>query len=305
MTGTATGKHHRLCHLVPVRDDPSRFKIQIASDFVSLKLLEEISNAQFKKRSDFIRTLLRCIAEGSGFRGYLFELKAHEVLVRGGAIDVFSLEESGLGERRTFKCKKSEGFYFFQPTELSKATLKQSGPYHIPGVSNHESVDSFYYPYVEKRFLVTKNRILLFQMTVASRHPLSGKGIVTVLESIELLDTAIAHPRAVMLVFVVPRSEEIKIEHTQQIPWDETANSDSVDDLPIAGDAMKRELEADGIRTVGDLRVAVRPQTPGQEESLNTHKLAACKSILKKFDQRQGSIGTMLMKIRQFVWEMP
>ncbi|KAE9313620.1 hypothetical protein PF008_g19684 [Phytophthora fragariae] len=231
--------------------------------------------------------------------------QAHEVLVRGGTIDVSRLTGDGIGQHRTFKCKKSQGFYFFQPTELSKATLKQSGPYHIRGVSDRETVDSFYYPCVEKHLLVMKNRILLFQMTVASRHPLSGKGIVTMLQSIGLLDTAIARPRAVVLVFVEPRSKEIKIERAQQIPWDITANSDSVDKLPIAGDATKRQLEANGIRTVGDLRVAVRPQTPEREELANTQNLAPYKSILKKFDRRQESIGTMLMKIRQFVWEMP
>ncbi|KAE8996379.1 hypothetical protein PR003_g18369 [Phytophthora rubi] len=305
LTGTAAGKHRRLCHIVPVEDDPSRFKFQIASDFVALKLLDTISSAQFEKRRGLI-SALRGISERAAFRGYLFEIEAHEVLVRGGTIDVSRLTVDGIGQHRTFKCKKSEGFYFFQPTELSKATLKQSGPYHIPGVSDRETVDSFYYPCVEKHLLVTKNRILLFQMTVASRHPPSGKGIVTVLQSIGLLDTAIARPRAVVLVFVVPRSKEIKIERAQQIPWDITANSDSVDKLPIAGDATKRQLEANGIRTVGgDLRVAVRPQTPEREELANTQNLAPYKSILKKFDRRQESIGTMLMKIRQFVWEMP
>ncbi|KAE9350778.1 hypothetical protein PR003_g5209 [Phytophthora rubi] len=164
----------RLCHLVPVRDDPWHFEVQIASEGISLKLLEKISTAEFEDRSKLIRCL-RGISEEAASRGYLFELKVHELLVRGISIDTILLRD-GRGDQQpirqiTFHCEKSNDFNFFEPKTLSKATLS-SGPYHIPGVSNFESVDSFYYPYRGGGlFSFKRTRLLLFQMTVASRQP--------------------------------------------------------------------------------------------------------------------------------------
>lgn len=67
LKGDSAGTHdHHLCHLVPVPGESGCCDVQIASDFVSLKLLERISTAEFEERSKLIR-YLRGISEEQPF----------------------------------------------------------------------------------------------------------------------------------------------------------------------------------------------------------------------------------------------
>ncbi|GMF30168.1 unnamed protein product [Phytophthora lilii] len=135
--------HHHLCHYVPARDNPENFDVKIASDFVSLRVLEKIISSDFEARNRVIR-YLHDIPQGASYRGYLFEMRAHEFLVHDGSIDAVRLDDTpDRRQHKVFQCIKSADFYFFDPKTLSKKTLR-AGPYHIPCVSNFESVDSFY-----------------------------------------------------------------------------------------------------------------------------------------------------------------
>lgn len=47
--------HHHLCHYVPVRGEPWKFNVQIASKFVSLRVRKKISDIEFEGRARVIR----------------------------------------------------------------------------------------------------------------------------------------------------------------------------------------------------------------------------------------------------------
>ncbi|KAF4041134.1 hypothetical protein GN244_ATG06666 [Phytophthora infestans] len=295
--------HHRMCHYIPKRDDPEDFDVRIASKFVSLRVLEKISSRAYTNR-DLLLSYLEDISKVAAFRGHLLEIKAHEQLVRGGDVcaKCISFDREFT---ETFVCQESDDFYFFNSEDLSRETLRL-GPYHISRASNYESIDSFYYPIqcasetpsrCEVAGFGSASNILLFQMTVSPRHPVDGKGIVSVLDSLELLDEALFNPNRVKLIFVVANDSQPSLARKQPIPWSPAADSNQVSIIKHIDDAKMKQLFDLEIKTVRDLRRAVRG---GPTNSL----LAECQADLNAFDESQQLTERMLTSITQYVWEV-
>ncbi|KAL4087934.1 hypothetical protein PRIC1_012365 [Phytophthora ramorum] len=240
-------KHHRMCHLMPPRGIRRPNCVEIC-------LLEKISSYKFEER-DALLSNLQGIPKAGAYRGHLFEMKAHELLERGGDIETECISHDH-PVKKTFRCDPSGEFYFFNSNDLSGAILK-TGPYHIPRAVNFESIDSFYYPHAGDDKI-----LLLFQMTVAPKHPVNGKGLVDILKQLGLLEKALTHPESVALIFVRPADSATSITGKQVIPWASAADSESVDIIPNIGGKKMEALAKVHIKTVGrGLREAVGGQS--------------------------------------------
>ncbi|KAJ8544265.1 hypothetical protein ON010_g12005 [Phytophthora cinnamomi] len=93
---------------MPDHDEPWRYSVRIVPKFVSLGVLEKISSADFEQR-DSTLTFLRGIPEAAEFRGHLFEMKTHELLVRGGLLETQSLPGGRKAGPRRFRPSKVTG----------------------------------------------------------------------------------------------------------------------------------------------------------------------------------------------------
>ncbi|KAL3669155.1 hypothetical protein V7S43_005539 [Phytophthora oleae] len=213
-----------MCHYQPKVDDPESYDVQIASTFVSRLVLEKLTARDFKKRADLLR-LLQGTPNGAAFCGLLFEMKAHEQLVRGGGINTQCLSEMEMPMKR-FQLNKSKEFCFFDHKQLSSATLQERSPYHISRATNFESVDSFYCPRRPK--FPTKRKLLIFEMTVALKNPAKGMGIVALLRAVGWLDKALEGPTRVALIFVCVDDSETDMKHKQRVQWAPAADGESV-----------------------------------------------------------------------------
>ncbi|EGZ19100.1 hypothetical protein PHYSODRAFT_496946 [Phytophthora sojae] len=105
-------------------------------------LLERISTAEFEERSKLIR-YLRGISEGAAFRGYLVEMKAHELLVHGmnGKGIVAVLKSLGLFNN-AIKHPRSVVLIFVGPEpkpDQERLKSAQTIPWDL--LANSESVD--------------------------------------------------------------------------------------------------------------------------------------------------------------------
>ncbi|OWZ03134.1 hypothetical protein PHMEG_00025189, partial [Phytophthora megakarya] len=140
-----------------------------------------------------------------------------------------------------------------------------------------------------------------FQMIESQRDPVKGKGVVTMLEAVGLMDKVMDDPERVAIIFVRVGDSESVFTRKQEISWEPPVDTEFVDIIPdISNNPAKKEaLDEAQIKTLGDLR----EQCDGMCRSKN-HLLNQCVEDYKKFEERQELTSKMLVKIPQYVWEM-
>ncbi|KAG6950296.1 hypothetical protein JG688_00014232 [Phytophthora aleatoria] len=149
-----------------------------------------------------------------------------------------------------------------------------------------------------------KKRILLFQTAVNSRYPVNGKGIIPVLNKLELLGKALTNPKSVRLIFAVSRPQGTRMEDKQTVQSESLADSENVDCISIVGPVEMNQLRAINVWTVRYLRRAVDVPLAQYRAFFSLEVLAQYATILENFDERQSSIESMLTNIPQYVWEL-
>ncbi|KAF4138559.1 hypothetical protein GN958_ATG12301 [Phytophthora infestans] len=292
---TGVDTHHCLSHYVPHQDDPRKFDVRMASQYVRRRVLEKINVVvSFEEFANGYKQL-RCNPQAAMDRGFSFLLKTYDLVRRGGKIHTITI--GGSGHSKTFRCQKSKEFFLFDPKELSPAVL-QTGPFHISVDTSDESIDSFYYP---TRKFVWKKRLLVFLTKEVYLNPVSGQALVTVLEKLELLKKALKNPRSVRLILVALELDENKWKFKKRIQWDLLLNAENVDIIPGVDTS---QLKAINMETVKDLRTAIDAPSAHQRDFFSGGVLTHYSTILKSFDERQNAIETMLTKIPVYVLEV-
>lgn len=64
--------YHRMCHYRPKPDNPKLYDVQLASEFVSLRVLEKIASRNFEYQ-DEVFFYLRRVSTGAALRGHCLE----------------------------------------------------------------------------------------------------------------------------------------------------------------------------------------------------------------------------------------
>ncbi|OWZ10989.1 hypothetical protein PHMEG_00016056 [Phytophthora megakarya] len=138
-------------------------------------------------------------------------------------------------------------------------------------------------------------------MIESQRDPVKGRGVVTMLEAVGLMDKVLDDPERVALIFVSVGDSESGFADKQDISWEPPVDTEFVDIIPdISNNPAKKEaLDEAQIQTLGDLR----KQSDGMCRFKN-HVLNQCVVDYKKFEERQELTSKMLAKIPQYVWEM-
>ncbi|KAF1780505.1 hypothetical protein GQ600_6092 [Phytophthora cactorum] len=115
-----------MSHYVPMPDDPEQFDARVESKFVSLRVLERISSRNYQKRNE-MPLYLHGIPTAAAFRGHVFVIKVHDILVCGCEIQTICILGLKSKVEVFFTCRGSKDYYFFDSKDLSKETL-QTGP---------------------------------------------------------------------------------------------------------------------------------------------------------------------------------
>ncbi|KAF1780498.1 hypothetical protein GQ600_9820 [Phytophthora cactorum] len=79
-----------MSHYVPMPDDPEQFDARVESKFVSLRVLERISSRNYQKRNE-MPLYLHGIPTAAAFRGHVFVIKVHDILVCGCEIQTICI----------------------------------------------------------------------------------------------------------------------------------------------------------------------------------------------------------------------
>ncbi|KAG6944468.1 hypothetical protein JG687_00017854 [Phytophthora cactorum] len=128
--------------------------------------------------------------------------------------------------------------------------------------------------------------------TVTSRHRVNGKGIVTVLNKLELLEKALKTPKSLD-----------PVGRQANDPVGTQANSNNVDYISNIGTVETNQLKAINVRAVRDhVHRAVDAPSTQQWGFFGPEVLAQYATIPQNFDERQISIETKLTSIPQYVW---
>lgn len=102
--------HRYLCHDVPVGDEPWKYDAQIASKFITVRVLEKMCDPEFEDGHRLMR-YIHGISEDAIHRDHVFEREAHELLMRGGSIDTIRLcNGPAKRQSKTFRCQTSEEY---------------------------------------------------------------------------------------------------------------------------------------------------------------------------------------------------
>jgi hypothetical protein len=175
-----------LVHLVPERENPTRAHICWASQWVVERLLK-LYEAEVME--DLSRMVLysSSLAPTAPLRSWLFEAWAHRQLAAGRIKLVQPLA-------RRVRPMPFPRFFSDQPEVFlprDDLALLPAQFYHRPAQRNMSSVDAFAKD--------IEGRLYLFQMTVASRHPVKGS------ELRNIINTFGYECQEVHLIFVIPQ----------------------------------------------------------------------------------------------------
>ncbi|KAK1941314.1 hypothetical protein P3T76_007180 [Phytophthora citrophthora] len=216
---------HRLLQFEAEHGD--LIKTDLASPFVAQELERRIFEMVDGKREELLKCL-QVIPKGVTLGGWMFEMEVHETLGRGCKLQLRPLPSNSKVSKRgehtqalTFQDLTIE---MGETDELALKNLSAQnatlGPYHKPESEQFESIDGFYIPKMEpgkgsdetQRMLIDwnanpKNRLTLFQTTIAKNHPVNASGIINVLDKLGLVEAVKAHPERVALVFIVKKAE--------------------------------------------------------------------------------------------------
>ncbi|KAG6955293.1 hypothetical protein JG687_00011313 [Phytophthora cactorum] len=113
-----------MSHYVPMPDDPEQFDARVESKFVSLRVLERISSRNYQKRNE-MPLYLHGIPTAAAFRGHVFVIKVHDILVCGCEIQTICIAGDCKSKVEVFfTCRGSKDYFFFDSKDLSKETLQ-------------------------------------------------------------------------------------------------------------------------------------------------------------------------------------
>jgi hypothetical protein len=215
---------HQIFHLLPEISDNFPFVFSVAKSFACSQVVDDLICTRLKDKlhaqhNDLVE-MIQGIPEASSFRGILFERSAHYHLGRGGVFELRSLDSSQ-------NC--------IQDIPAGRYLKLKNGCESIDGIA------------------VLENKVLLFQATVASTHPVNAHGICEVLKSVGKFDDFVDGNTEVLLVFVIPpettnfRKQQIKFEH---VP-DEDSPIQSIKRLRYT---WCQELKRQDIKSIRQLR---------------------------------------------------
>lgn len=175
---------HRLLHMIPC-ENYSNYYLKFASESIGSRIFHEYFA---ECRNDLFKFLVESegVMEASGYRGYLFEMLAHQKLSAGGEFSVKNLQTK---EISLVELPPSEVIIFSKASELNPI---DDTKYYRPQVKNYESLDSF-------------RANWLFQMGVGPTHPVKIHGIRKFLTARGLFANGkITSASPMRLYFVVP-----------------------------------------------------------------------------------------------------
>jgi hypothetical protein len=166
-------------------DNYSNYYLNFASEFIG----SQIFHTYFTEcRNDLFKFLVESegVMQASGYRGYLFEMLAHQKLYAGGNFAIKNLKTGAIG---TVKLDPSEVYVFSNASELKEIDATK---YYRPRVKNYESLDSF-------------KELWMFQIGVGPTHPVKIHGIREFLKVRGLFENSkIVSSDPICLIFVVP-----------------------------------------------------------------------------------------------------
>jgi hypothetical protein len=175
---------HRLLHMMPC-DNYSSYFLNFASESIGSQIFH---NYFTECRNDLFKFLIEKegVLEVSGYRGYLFEMLAHQKLSAGGTFAVKNLKTGKIG---TLKLDPSKVHVFSKASELKAVDPTK---YYRPRVKNYQSIDAF-------------KSNWMFQMGIGASHPTKINGIRELLKVRGLFaNSCLISTDPICIVFVVP-----------------------------------------------------------------------------------------------------
>lgn len=158
------------------------------------------------------------------------------------------------------------------------------------------AIDSFYLPKTpaadrdlkgSAQEWIKKERLLLFQVTVAHNHPVKAAALVDVLSKLGLLETVENDPPRAALVFVVPKENEADFKQ-QKI--ESVVTEGSVE--------LINGIGPDRAKTMRRLRLGTIQKAL---KALRAGKLTTCKKLVQRH-QQAIECADMLDLLPQYVW---
>jgi hypothetical protein len=252
---------HQIFHLYPEISEKFPFVNAIPSTWACSKEVDTLIRGSIlgKSRANYNEMIrLMCeVPELARINGILFEKFVHEVMEKGGIFPMRRLDAEAIVNNT---CHIPTGVY----------ERTNTGCESVDGVA------------------VVNDAVMLFQATVARKHPVNAHGICQQLKKIGKFESFInGTVKEVFLIFLIPpKSIDFK---KQQIILDPLLNDESnIRDIKRMRYTWRQDLVNENVRTVGDLRNLV-----------NDDKYAP---YLEDFDSRNENArhNEKILAIRQY-----
>ena len=177
--------------------------IHPASAFVKKQLVFRFLLLELERNKECLRDFLNAASgDGKAYAGWMFEWYAHYEVGKMRELACISLGEDPV--QRAFDCDWSGGREVFRKLNDMKGGI-QPNTYYLPAHQTLPSIDSFVVLDGEDANGNDVRRVLAFQMTVASSHPVKRQGVKALQD---MLDSEAKKPDEYHLVFVAPEHED-------------------------------------------------------------------------------------------------
>jgi len=236
---------NRIIHHVPDRNNCKFADLKISSAYIASQLEKNLLKKIKDERSKLFH-MLESSGKTSCFKGWLYENFVHEIMLEGGNFTLRNLKNN---EEYLLTINETQGNYKrFAVKEKLEEVLQDV--YRIPDPATLESIDSY---------LLDDSALWLFQITLNVNHGVKLKGVLKMVDYLNLRERVLTTPLKVKLVFVVPpvaahcfRLQTIETEEIFVVPSGDFSTMDCAK-VPGIKTTKKSKLKNIGIETVQQL----------------------------------------------------
>jgi len=239
---------HDIMHYFPLDNDVRKASFLPASKYISEEMGKNV-RLQVMNAREKLQLMLEWAGKPSAFCSWLFGNSVHEQLLRGGEFTLKNLRKEGVDLSLFIDKTLGCSYKRFSTNKPIEEILQPT--YAIPDVSSLEAFDSYLYD---------GSTLWLFQISLNISREVTLKGLLKLVDFLQLRSAVQKMSCMVKLVFVVPSSSARNCRVVQPIVMDHVFTVSSAalgttdcSEVPGIGPLTKRKLHKKGISNVSDL----------------------------------------------------
>ncbi|CAK5181390.1 unnamed protein product [Aphanomyces euteiches] len=278
---------HRLLYYFPDTRSRRTATLRFGSDMIGQEIFKRLRVKLDREREKLI-LWLDGAGKASTFQGWMLETLVNEKLITGGDFTYVQLDQQR--QKQVLSVNPTIVHYERFETNFTLEMVFRN-VYQMPTSQSSKSIDSY---------ILSTNRLFLFQITISNNHPVNSEGLVDFFAKLGLVNKIKQNPNFVQLIFVVPDGMRDTYSrqnlNSQDVPSMRDLMAADVVTIPRIGPVLRQKLNKKNIFTCSDLNHHAQDPEVKYEFELLTKYIARLNLV---------SDLSYLDMIPQFVLGMP